>query len=392
MSMNYSTKPVKIMKTTFLKIVLIVLIFLAILFLGFLFWQNNQKDENVIPLVLDYKNLTYTIENRDIKLVNGYSEIEFDPGASDTKIITRYFGNEAFGDLNNDGLGDVAFLLTQQIGGTGTFYYLAGALKTSTEYQPINPIYLGDRIAPQTTQISNGSITVNYADRNPGEPMSTTPSMGVSKYFKVESGILVKQTPLTVFGSVVTLKIGEQIAFDDGLKIVLRQINDSQCKPGTVCVWAGELSPVFDMLAPISGTGSLSGEVILGTVNNKKVSKNNYTFELKSATQTTATIIVIKQAQSVACTMEAKQCEDGSYVSRTGPNCEFTRCPSALQAPCYIGGCSSEICSAQESIVSSCIYRAEYACYKNATCARQTNGQCGWTQTPVLGACLETVY
>lgn len=28
-----------------------------------------------------------------------------------------------------------------------------------------------------------------------------------------------------------------------------------------------------------------------------------------------------------ACTMEAKLCPDGSYVSRTGPNCEFTKCP-----------------------------------------------------------------
>ena len=29
----------------------------------------------------------------------------------------------------------------------------------------------------------------------------------------------------------------------------------------------------------------------------------------------------------VACTMEAKLCPDGSYVGRTGPNCEFSACP-----------------------------------------------------------------
>jgi hypothetical protein len=33
--------------------------------------------------------------------------------------------------------------------------------------------------------------------------------------------------------------------------------------------------------------------------------------------------------QSVACTMEAKLCPDGSYVGRTGPNCEFSICPSS---------------------------------------------------------------
>lgn len=31
----------------------------------------------------------------------------------------------------------------------------------------------------------------------------------------------------------------------------------------------------------------------------------------------------------IACTMEAKLCPDGSYVGRTGPNCEFAACPGA---------------------------------------------------------------
>ncbi len=29
------------------------------------------------------------------------------------------------------------------------------------------------------------------------------------------------------------------------------------------------------------------------------------------------------------CTQDAKQCPDGSYVSRTGPNCSFAECPGA---------------------------------------------------------------
>jgi hypothetical protein len=34
----------------------------------------------------------------------------------------------------------------------------------------------------------------------------------------------------------------------------------------------------------------------------------------------------------VACTMEAKECPDGTYVSRSGPKCEFALCPSPQQA------------------------------------------------------------
>ena len=35
----------------------------------------------------------------------------------------------------------------------------------------------------------------------------------------------------------------------------------------------------------------------------------------------------------VACTEEAKQCPDGSYVGRTGPNCAFADCPTSTSTP-----------------------------------------------------------
>lgn len=36
----------------------------------------------------------------------------------------------------------------------------------------------------------------------------------------------------------------------------------------------------------------------------------------------------VTDGNQVACTMDAKMCPDGSYVGRTGPNCEFAACPS----------------------------------------------------------------
>jgi hypothetical protein len=33
----------------------------------------------------------------------------------------------------------------------------------------------------------------------------------------------------------------------------------------------------------------------------------------------------------VACTMDAKQCPDGSFVGRIPPNCAFQLCPSELE-------------------------------------------------------------
>jgi hypothetical protein len=42
-----------------------------------------------------------------------------------------------------------------------------------------------------------------------------------------------------------------------------------------------------------------------------------------------------KTPEPVVCTQEAKLCPDGSYVSRTGPNCEFTECPEVVPKDVY---------------------------------------------------------
>lgn len=41
-----------------------------------------------------------------------------------------------------------------------------------------------------------------------------------------------------------------------------------------------------------------------------------------------STNIARAPGEGQACTMEAKLCPDGSYVGRTGPNCEFAECPT----------------------------------------------------------------
>lgn len=43
-----------------------------------------------------------------------------------------------------------------------------------------------------------------------------------------------------------------------------------------------------------------------------------------------------------ACTMEAMQCADGSYVGRSGPDCEFSACPASKPAPIGSANCTSD--------------------------------------------------
>ncbi len=55
---------------------------------------------------------------------------------------------------------------------------------------------------------------------------------------------------------------------------------------------------------------------------------------------------------------------------------------------CRPTGCSRNICS-DKDLFTTCQYKKEYACYKTALCEKQTDGQCGWTQTEVLKQCIE---
>lgn len=68
----------------------------------------------------------------------------------------------------------------------------------------------------------------------------------------------------------------------------------------------------------------------------------------------------------------------------------FHRLANAAAADCFVGGCSGQVCSDQEGVITTCQWRPEYACYQDAdaTCERQSSGQCGWTPTPELSACL----
>lgn len=125
----------------------------------------------------DYKNATYTIDSEKVMLVNGVAESEIAPGAA-SKRVTKYVGNGVVHDLNGDGKNDVVFFLTQETGGSGTFYYVVAAIAAEDGYSGSEAVFIGDRISPQ--KIARGedeSVVVNYLDRAEHEAFSVPPSI-----------------------------------------------------------------------------------------------------------------------------------------------------------------------------------------------------------------------
>lgn len=57
---------------------------------------------------------------------------------------------------------------------------------------------------------------------------------------------------------------------------------------------------------------------------------------------------------------------------------------------CEVNGCNGELCTLKdESVFSTCLWKAEYQCYKEyGVCETDENGKCGWRQSEELLECI----
>ncbi len=165
------------------KLQLFFVVLLILIAVGaIIFFVGRDKPTEQKFISSDPLNASYLIDGGQIMLKNGQADV----GTTHTAV----FGQPVSGDLNGDGRVDAALILTRDTGGSGTFFYVAAAINTTSGAQGTNAVLLGDRIAPQNINIQDQQIIVNYADRQAGEPMTTPPSMGVSLYLTVDKGEL----------------------------------------------------------------------------------------------------------------------------------------------------------------------------------------------------------
>lgn len=145
--------------------------------------QNNG--EGVYVPTNDPLNISFTISGKSYILTDGKYEGEVAP-ESESKEIIMVFGGAVYGDFNGDSIKDAALLITQNSGGSGTFFYVVEAINHNGTFKGTNAMLLGDRIAPQNMMVENGRAVVNFAERKAGEPFSTPPSIGKSVYVQYD--------------------------------------------------------------------------------------------------------------------------------------------------------------------------------------------------------------
>ena len=63
----------------------------------------------------------------------------------------------------------------------------------------------------------------------------------------------------------------------------------------------------------------------------------------------------------------------------------------AMETPaCYVGGCSSQVCSANPNVITTCEYLPEYACLEQSQCGNYgAGGGCAWESSSEYMSCLD---
>ena len=181
----------------------------------------------------------------------------------------------------------------------------------------------------------------------------------------------------------VTLKLNQLGTFRD---ISIRPFTvdeDSRCPEDVQCIWAGTVHLLAEIVANgVSSTATLVlGETL--TTNDKSIT-------LKSVSPTTNSQVTIENSDYSFVLSVSPFVAPPVEVPVNVPPKESSTSPNnpTSNAKCYIGGCSRQVCSSNPNLATTCEYKEEYACYKTATCKRQPNGKCGWTNTSELSACL----
>lgn len=135
-----------------------------------------------------------------------------------------------------------------------------------------------NRMAPADTVATD---TVTTTDEKTAETKTgTTKTVGSNTTVSTKKG----------FNTSVAMNIGDSVTFSDGLIVMVKQINDSRCKSGTQCPWAGEIGTT--LIIKSTKPNMVQEEIRLGTTVTKSTITQGYKFSLEKASPTSVTIRV----------------------------------------------------------------------------------------------------
>jgi hypothetical protein len=132
------------------------------------------------------------IMDHPITLTNGKWEgPPFVPGGASRPVVGMVEDFRAVGDLDGDGRDEIAVVLWQNSGGSGTFYYIAVLGVRDGRCVNIATDIVGDRVRVEGGRITDGEIVLDLLTAGPEDPVCCPSRKGVMSW-KFSNGRLMK--------------------------------------------------------------------------------------------------------------------------------------------------------------------------------------------------------
>ncbi|MEM7022274.1 MAG: Gmad2 immunoglobulin-like domain-containing protein [Pseudomonadota bacterium] len=152
--------------------------------------STGAASAGLAPTPLD---ASYEIEGSSVSLANGAAEQPVAPDIP-VRVRTSVLGEPVYGDLDRDGDDDAVLWLAQQPGGSGSFIYVAAALREADGFRGTTAVFLGDRIARHRLAIENSLVLVDFAEHGPTQAMVDAPNTEVRAYTQLRAETLMPIT------------------------------------------------------------------------------------------------------------------------------------------------------------------------------------------------------
>ena len=132
------------------------------------------------------------VPNGLVTLVNGeYSSPE------DSVTVQLLSRPRATGDLDGDGNREWIVYLVANTGGSGVYSYISVVSNNNGAANPLDTVFLGDRVDVRAITVVNGEVRVALRERRATQPMSARPTVRLTYSYKLVNGKLVASQPLS---------------------------------------------------------------------------------------------------------------------------------------------------------------------------------------------------
>ncbi len=123
------------------------------------------------------------------KLTDGVYKESGAPGAA-TQVEIRLLDAAVLADLDGDGVGDAAVILSVAPSASGTFYYLAALTNQNGVPHHVASLLLGDRVQIKGMTFQNGEIVVSMTAHGARDPICC-PTIAATRRYKFQSNKLI---------------------------------------------------------------------------------------------------------------------------------------------------------------------------------------------------------